>query len=220
MTWMIIDASPTIRPIRDRVEATIERVRTRIENIAPLQRIDFTLKANRSQVIGRLGFGGFCGDPHAIRLSFDPKNPNLERHLDEALDRTVAHEYHHALRWAGPGYGAKLGSQLISEGMAGQFVRQLYRSPPEPWECAVTEDQLVPWRERALESFEARNHGHANWFFGADGRPPWLGYTLGYDLVGRHLETHADETALSLAHAPYKAFRETLAAQVSGNAGP
>ena len=210
--WAIVDVSPTLRPHRDRIEATIEAVRARIAPLGPLQRIEFVLKANRSRVIGRLGHGGFCGEAHRVRLSFDPKNPNFADHLGATLERTIAHEYHHALRWAGPGYGARLGAQLVSEGLAGRFVRQLYASPPEPWEAALSPDALAPWWARALEQFEARDHGHANWFFGADGRPPWLGYTLGYELIGRHLAGRPDVTPLSLAHEPYATFRPTLAA--------
>ena len=208
--WTIGAVSPTIRPYRERIGTAIAAVRARVETLGPPQRIVFTLNANRTQVIGRLGFGGACYDPHAIRLSFDPKNENMERHLDETLERTIAHEYHHALRWAGPGYGAKLGAALASEGLAGHFVRQLYGCEPEPWERAVSQADLAPWRLRAHEAFEARDHGHARWFYGADGFPPWLGYALGFDLVGRHLAAHPQETAFSLAHAPYTQFRDTL----------
>ena len=210
--WSVAEISPTVRPYTERLERAVERVRTRINAISEPQRIVFTAKANRSRVIGRFGFGGACYDPHEIQLWFDPKNPNMEEHLGQTLERTIAHEYHHALRWAGPGYGAKLGAQLVSEGLAGQFVRQLYASPPEPWEAALDEENLAPWRRRAFDEFEARDHGHRNWFFGANGYPPWLGYTLGYDLIGRYLAENPSQTALSLAHAPYRQFRETLIA--------
>lgn len=208
--WRIGEVSPTIRPYAERIEVAIHAVRVRVEAISEPQPITFTLKANRSRVIGRLGFGGFCGDRSTVQLSFDPKNPNMERNLDETQERSIAHEYHHALRWAGPGYGTKLGAQLVTEGLAGQFARQLFASPPEPWEEALGEDELTSWRLRAHEAFEARNHGYSRWFFGADGNPPWLGYTLGYDMVGRYLAQCPDRTALGLAHAPYTEFRETL----------
>ena len=188
----------------------MDTVRTRIAAISEPQRIVFSIKADRTRAIPRFGFGGACYDADMIRLSLDTKSEALSAHLDETLERTIAHEYHHALRWAGPGYGAKLGAALASEGLAGQFVRQLYASLPEPWECALPEEALGPWRERAREAFDARDHGHARWFFGADGHPPWLGYTLGYDMVGRYLADHPEKTALGLAHEPYTTFREAL----------
>ena len=209
--WTIASVSPTVRPFETRVAAAIEAVRSRVAAISGPQGIAFTLKADRTRAIQRFGFGGSCYEPHAITLAFDTKSPNVEAHLDETLERTIAHEYHHALRWAGPGYGAKLGAALASEGLAGHFVRQLYGSPPEPWECALTGDELSPWRAKALDRFDARNHGHARWFFGADGYPPWLGYTLGYDTIGRYLQAHPDRAALDLAHEPYGEFRDALA---------
>jgi hypothetical protein len=72
-------------------------------------------------------------------LTLDPDNPNFERSLgDGDLRRTIAHEVHHCMRMAGPGYGWTLGEALVSEGLAGQFVHRLFGSPPEPWECAVS----------------------------------------------------------------------------------
>ena len=134
----------------------------------------------------------------------------MERHLDETLERTVAHEYHHALRWAGPGYGTRLGAALVTEGLAGHFVRELYASPPEPWEASLSEDALAPWRAEAAALFDARGYDHPKWFFGAEDHPVWLGYTLGYDMVGRHLAAHGEQTAFGLAHAPHGDFRAAL----------
>ena len=209
-TSTIASVSPTIRPFAARVEAAIHAVHSHVTAICEPQPIVFTLKADRTRAIPRFGFGGSCYDPCAIKLSFDTKNSNVHDHLGETLERTIAHEYHHALRWAGPGYGAKLGAALVSEGLAGHFVRQLYGSPPEPWERALPEDELAPWRERAIEMFDARDHGHARWFFGADGYPPWLGYTLGYNMIGRYLAAHRNRSALDLAHERYGAFRSGL----------
>ena len=208
--WTIDEVSPTVRPHAEPIATAIQAVFDRVAALAEPRPIAFSLKADRSRVIQRLGHGGFCGDAGTIRLFFDPRNPEMARYLGLELERTIAHEYHHALRWAGPGYGAKLGAQLVSEGLAGQFVRQLYASPPEPWERALDPDDLEPWRAKAYDAFDARDHGHANWFFGANGNPPWLGYTLGYDLVGRYMARNAGTTPFGLAHAPYTDFRETL----------
>ncbi|CTQ49472.1 DUF2268 domain-containing putative Zn-dependent protease [Jannaschia donghaensis] len=208
--WAIASVSPSVRPFAARIEAAIAVVRFRVAAICDPQPIAFTLKADRIRAIPRFGFGGSCYETDAITLSFDTKSPNVEAHLDETLERTIAHEYHHALRWGGPGYGAKLGAALVSEGLAGHFVRQIYGSPPEPWESALAEEELAPWRAKAFDRFDARDHGHARWFFGADDHPPWLGYTLGYDMIGRYLAVHPDRTALDLAHEPYGEFKSAL----------
>ncbi|MBM2577654.1 hypothetical protein JQC91_15210 [Jannaschia sp. Os4] len=208
--WTVERVSPTLRPHLPAIEAAIAATRARVAAVADPVPIRFLLVADRSRALPMHGFGGYCGDPDVIRLSFDPKNPNMVPNLGATLERAIAHEYHHALRAAAPGYGAKLGSALVAEGLAGHFVRMLHRSPPEPWEAALGPEELDPWRAPALERFDRTGHGHARWFFGADGHPRWLGYALGYDLVGRHLRRHPDETPLTLAHAPHMAFRDAV----------
>jgi len=126
-------------------------------------------------------------------LTLDPDNPNFERSLrDGDLRRTVAHEVHHCMRMAGPGYGWTLGEALVSEGLAGQFVHRLFGSPPEPWECAVS-DEVLKANLPDNATLMGNGHDHGAWFFGVGGRyPRWLGYTLGYRLVGDWLETKTD----------------------------
>lgn len=93
---------------------------------------------------------------------------------------------------AGPGYGWTLGEALVSEGLAGQFVSRLFNSQPEPWECAVTNEVLAA-NLPDNATLVGNGHDHRAWFFGFGGRyPRWLGYTLGYHIVGDWLEAGAD----------------------------
>ncbi len=127
---------------------------------------------------------------HAYRkglfaLTLDPDNPNFERCLsDGTLARQVVHEVHHCLRMATIGYGQTLGEALVSEGLAGRFVEHLFGNPPEPWECAVDDDVIRAHRP-SDDALAALNQDHMGWFFGTGGRRRrWLGYTLGYRIVG------------------------------------
>nr|WP_274517589.1 DUF2268 domain-containing putative Zn-dependent protease [Pseudomonas sp. GM18] len=64
-------------------------------------------------------------------MTLDPDNPNLLPSLRTGtLHRQIVHEVHHCLRIAGPGYGWTLGEALVSEGLAGQFVRHLLGKRP------------------------------------------------------------------------------------------
>lgn len=117
----------------------------------------------------------------------DPDNPHFADSLhNSALQRHIVHEVHHCLRMAGPGYGWTLGEALVSEGLAGQFVAHLLGSAAEPWERAFSLEALqtapVPMGE-----LEARYYDHSAWFFGTGDKPRWLGYALGYQMVGRWL---------------------------------
>ena len=64
--------------------------------------------------------------PGLFGLTLDPDNPQFATCIsDGTLRRQVAHEVHHCLRMAGPGYGRVLGEALVSEGLAGHFTRRL-----------------------------------------------------------------------------------------------
>lgn len=77
----------------------------------------------------------------------------------------------------------------MSEGLAGHFVKRLFDTPPEPWECAVEPDTAATFFPKADE-LASTNYGHGAWFYGEGGKyPVWLGYTLGYVIVGRWLHT-------------------------------
>lgn len=83
-------------------------------------------------------------------------------------------------------------------------------SQPEPWEAAMTFEKLGEWRQLAYDHFDSTKHGHARWFFGRNNFPQWLGYSLGYDLVGRFLERHPSESSITLAHEPHMTFQDAL----------
>ena len=75
---------------------------------------------------------------------------------------------------AGPGYDRTLGEALVSEGLAGHFVQRLFGNPPEPWEHAV----------------------------GVGEYPRWLGYTLGYAIVGKWLGSAREPDVATLVNVP------------------
>ena len=141
--------------------------------------------------------------PRLFALTVDPNNPHFEATLsDETLRRQVAHEVHHCLRMAGPGYGRTLGEALVSEGLAGRFTQWLFGNAPEPWECAVGAATLQSHAPDATE-LAASDYGHHAWFFGAEGtRPRWLGYTMGYAIAGAWLDANGTPDADTWANVP------------------
>jgi hypothetical protein len=53
-------------------------------------------------VIPEWGIGGSTYGPHVIVVAVDPEFPGLS---EEHLVSTLVHEFHHAMRWRGPGAG-------------------------------------------------------------------------------------------------------------------
>ena len=175
-----------LAPWRAQILAEIEATREAVSTLVPAPTLAVELRHAPGRVIPEIGLVGYAPSATHFSLTFDSTNPHFAPSLaDGTLRRQVAHEVHHCLRHAGPGYGQSLGEAVVSEGLAGQFVNRLYGTPPELWERAV--EAKVAWRflpdDRELAS---PMHDHNAWFFGVGGRyPRWLGYTLGYLIAGR-----------------------------------
>ncbi|MNV89065.1 hypothetical protein D3C71_1833290 [compost metagenome] len=101
----------------------------------------------------------------------------------------------------GPGYGWTLGEALVSEGLAGQFVRHVFGSDPEPWEHAIASADLLR-SPVGLQTLESRYYDHNEWFFGFGDKPKWLGYSLGYQMVGRWLASRGETDISTWVNAP------------------
>ena len=188
----------------------IEDARQRAERVTPPLDLDVVVQAWPGHVIPETGFVGTAPTGTMIHLMFDPASSALAANLGEPLSRMVAHELHHVHRHRGRGHGGTLGDALVSEGLAGQFCRQLYRSLPELWEKALAPGDLVRYATAARADWNARDYDHARWFFGTGDLPRWTGYSLGYALVGRFIATEPQATAATLIDAPAAAFHDTL----------
>ncbi|MCJ2060430.1 DUF2268 domain-containing protein [Methylobacterium sp. J-048] len=187
MSWTMhwLEASGDLRPWRDAVTAEIALARDAVAGVLPLPSLDILVDRRPGETIPETGTAGRAYRPSLLSLTLDPDNSNFVTSLSNGdIRRTVVHEVHHCLRMAGPGYGATLGEALVSEGLAGKFVRHLFGTPPEPWESAVSDAVLATNRPDAA-ALAGTDYDHGAWFFGRCGLyPRWLGYTLGYRIVG------------------------------------
>ena len=210
--WRICfeDAGGRLGGFADQIRAEIEDARQRAELVTPPVTIDVVVQATSELVIPETGYVGHTPSGTEMRLKFDPDNAALPTNMGEPIARMVAHELHHVHRWRGPGYGTRLGETLASEGLAGQFCKQLYRSPPELWEVAVTGSKLVNCARAALSAWDSDAYDHVRWYFGWRDLPRWAGYSLGYAMVGRYIESSSGISAATLAHEPADTFRHVL----------
>jgi len=174
-----------LAPWRAQILSEIEATRDAVAALVPAPALSVELRHAPGRVIPEIGMVGYSPSATRFSLTFDSTNPHFAPSLaDGTLRRQVAHEVHHCLRHAGPGYGQSLGEALVSEGLAGQFVNRLYGTPPELWERAV--EAKAAWRYLPDDKAIALpTHDHNAWFFGGGDYPRWLGYTLGYLLAGR-----------------------------------
>ena len=191
-----LNARGGLTPYIAAVEAAVADVRQRAAPVAALPSLDLVVSAVPGRGIRETGHVGHSFYPGAIFLTLDPDNPRLADNLGEPLARMIAHELNHALRWE------TLGEALVSEGLAGQFVAQLFASPPEPWEQALEETELATVVRAAREERDAPRYDHNAWFFGAGRHPRWAGYRLGYALVGAWLAAEPGRTAAGAIDVP------------------
>lgn len=158
---------------------------------------------------------GFSGNGSAtgfLSLTVWPTQENLDR-----LEAAAVHELHHNLRYAPGGVvwdpaTVTVGEQVVSEGLADAFARQLYgdRLGHTPIGRPHLEDDAV--LARVVEGLEVTGMQHfVSWVhgdeaarrFGADpvGLPTGAGYAAGNRLVDAHLAAAGTDAAQAL-HVP------------------
>ena len=204
----LCDARGTLTAHAKWLTRAIEETHARVAPRLSLGPVDVVVRAARD-VIPQKGHVGHAPGPGVILVTLDPDNPALERNTAQSFERMLAHEMHHAARWDGPGYGSTLGAALVTEGLAGHFVEELYGLPLELWETAVA-DALLTHRETIRSLWDDAGYDHNEWFFGTGAYPQWLGYSAAYQLVARYFHEHPTATASALAHAPTEHFRSAL----------
>jgi hypothetical protein len=209
-TLHLVNARDQLSPFADVIRLACDEAEDRIAVVTPPLALDIVIRATQAMPEA-LFVSGHCYEPGVIGIGIDLTQPPSGERLRHEVLKTLFHEFHHALRWEGPGYGTTLGEVLVSEGLAQRFLHEVMDCPPEPFEVAVPDDVCEAWRGDALAGFEDADYDHDAWFFGTGQQPNWLGYTLGRRMVDRVLARHPQDTALSLAAADAQMFRWTLA---------
>jgi hypothetical protein len=209
-TLHLVNARGQLASCADVILSACAEAEARVGAVTAPLALDIVIRAMQAMPEA-LFVNGHCYEPAVIGIGIDLTQPHSGERLRHQLLKTLFHEFQHALRWDGPGYGDTLGEALVSEGLAQRFLHEMMDCPPEPFEVAVPDDVCETWRGDALAGFDDAAYDHAAWFFGTGDMPNWLGYTLGRRMVDRILARHPQHTALSLAAADAQMFRWTLA---------
>lgn len=211
MAWQVhyLDAHGRVAPLKDAVEAALADAEARIREVCTPPVVDIIVRTVPDNwVIPEKGYAGYCsGEVVEIRLA--PEHPKFAENLGVPLSQMIAHEMHHAMRIQS--CGQTFGDALVTEGLAGRFVEELFGNAPEPRECALSREELSGHVPLALSLFESHEFDHMEWMYGTGRLPRWLGYTLGYELVGAHIAANDGASASALAAAPSIAFKPALA---------
>ncbi len=212
----ILAASKEMRPYEKRLRAVTLRAVKLVKKFLPLQDIDIVLSDYPEFVIPEIGIGGMTANAHTVFISLDPRHPKFKQAISRKLVGTLAHEFHHIIRWRKPGYGSTLFERLVTEGLAVIFEMEATGCKIPPWSNALTVKQKQVMLKRAKRIFHDPIESiyiHRAWFFGSKKRaiPRWTGYTLGYDIVAAYLKTHPKAKASTLVGAPASLFIAKIA---------
>ncbi len=197
-----LEAAGDLEPWRSQIA---RQVRTAHKALVPFVRpepLDILVEGGREGVTPETGIGVRVSRPTLAVLTVDPDNENFTNSLlNGCLQRQLIRLSHMAMRAAGPGYGFTLGGALVSEGLAGQFVRLVLASKPEIWETAVSDAELDRQWPQHRELMTPK-YDHAAWFSGSASKPRWLGYSLGCKLVEHWLVSGAQITPKRMIDVP------------------
>lgn len=191
-----LNAQGTLTPYIEFIDRTLRDTHQQVSEKLTLPSVDVIVKTG-CYVIPEKGIMGYCPEEHLIYLTIDTDSPAFKKNGKESIKRMFAHELHHAARWGAIGYGDTLGGAIVSEGLAGHFVLEIFKGAAEPWEM-LGWDTLQTHFNHMLEHWDVKNYDHNAWFYGTGDLPRWLGYSLGFSLVSWYLRSEKTSKPSSL----------------------
>lgn len=171
----IARASGRLDRHRGIIEAAFKSAARIAQDLLFAEGIDVLFIDSPDEAIPELGVGGYTYGPHVIILAVDPDFPNLS---EQSLLSTLAHEFHHAMRWRQSKLNGDLGEMLVSEGLAQLFEEEVLGLRPIYSQVPITALEI----EMAKLDLHLPAFDHAKWFFGSKDITKWFGYTFGYQI--------------------------------------
>lgn len=182
VTSHLANSSGRLDAHRDVIASAFESASRSAGDLLQAETIDVMFIASPGEAIPEMGVGGYTYGPHVIVVALDPENLNFS---EQYLVTTLIHEFHHAMRWRGPGCGGDLGDMLISEGLAQLFEEEVLGVPPMYSQVGITEAEV----ELAKLELHQQPFNQSKWFFGGDGITRLFGYTFGYRICSGYTES-------------------------------
>jgi uncharacterized protein YjaZ len=201
----IAQASGTLGKHTDKIMSAFASAVKTAKNIN-LSAVDVIVTDNPYGVIPEMGVGGYTPGTHVVYLSIDPKFDLKE----QEISLTLIHEFHHAMRWRGPGYGKTFKEALVTEGLACLYEEQVSGTAPIYTQVDIKDAA----KTISKDTLNDNNYPHHELFInGNNDVPRWFGYTLGYK-IAKHGAGTLKMSAAELVNEPYSSFDKSVRALV------
>jgi uncharacterized protein YjaZ len=167
-----------------------DEVRAKAAALIPVHDVSFAINESHSAIIPEIGVGGSCYASGLVSIDVSQTVEMSTPALDQVLRYTIAHELHHAARWRSVGCGRSLGEAWVFEGLADHFAQQLTPGVVMPWTRQMTYFSRRVCHAYLPFALRLNRYDRHIWFSRGSilkGIPRWAGYSLGFELVGRHL---------------------------------
>lgn len=198
----IANAGGSLDDVINKINKAFNNAANVCGTVLGLDRVDVICVDDSSMVIPEIGVGGYTSSRHLMYLYIDPS-----RSIDEQeIFNTLCHEFHHARRFDGPGYGKTLFDAMIFEGLAVAFEQECTEAdgfiPKELLKRKETKKLINKYASK----FEDTAFDHLAWFiYDKDNElPRWAGYDMGYYIARKYLSAKNKKASDLVVEGPEK----------------
>ncbi len=202
---LLANASDDLTAQQAKIERAFKKAVSTATNLLNLDTVDVICIGDKTKVIPEVGIGGFTPSRHLTYLYIDPKIDVDEKEIFN----TLCHEFHHAKRYDGPGYGETLFDSMIFEGLAVAFEEEVSEGTAFVANTLKKREHPPQLIEKCKSHFNDTDFNHFKWFISdkSGELPRWAGYEMGYFIVKKYLSKENKKASDLILESP-KVFSE------------
>lgn len=207
----IINASGSLDRRSKKITNAFDKASHLCSDVLRLDKVDVICIDDPNMTIPEVGVGGYTPNRHLVYLYIDSEKIIGENEIFS----TLCHEFHHAKRYDGPGYGQTLFDSMIFEGLAVAFERECAKNKGFFSKELLKRKHTELLLDKYYSKFSTSEFDYFTWFIydKTAELPRWTGYEIGYYIVRKYLEAKnkkASELALEDSSKFQKFTSDTL----------
>lgn len=188
------------------VENMINEVLKMTDNVYKLDYVDIYVKFRSKDplLIEHLGVGGEWINKDTIQILINIDFLVSDEDLSNNLERLLVHEIGHLIHHRNRERTYTLFETIISEGIADHLVNIISGYESEIWSTNLNDEELVHYMDLAKKEIWSTDYDFDYWLY--SGGPGWIGYSLGYKIIGDYIDQNPDKSILDIIKLPDEEF--------------